>query len=373
MSSGLTTRPARVALSQVLLAGTVRPSRNGRADATIDIYAWPSSEQLHLLKPGQVVSRVLVGHAQASNGGAFLAGGSVRSLSRAYKSSDGSLSLEAVVSDGASTAAWYFPKNASGTTRTVELDLPHRTAVDLSVIAGDTPQETSLRNPRATSTLAVSVSAEPARRSSGGYSRPTPAVTCGYFVWSATSTRMVSTEYFVTAVGSGHAAATTTETGSSNHTLGIAMYSGGAWGASGSANLQIRSGGSTSTQPIYYANRWANRVYYRKYLSHNICSNVADAYQWRPDAPYSYLNIATLVMSPTRYTNCAYYPAGAKFSKSTGSTATYTAGVDLGVISVSASADWGSDTDVAWVAEATTAYCGNDAGPASSTLVETHS
>jgi hypothetical protein len=353
---------------QSLLVGHIRA--HGNAHAHLRLFAWPSTQALAALPVGATVAPKPLGQIDSASNGTFTLAADLTTLGPGYIDSTKSLTLEVQIDDGTSYGDWNFTQRIDKPAKHATFDLPASTAVDDDVRAssvvrtfpGSTARVAALTSATAAApTLATSRSRRNARVAG--------QAGC-VFLWQKGTPTQVVEEYFTQANGSLYAPAVTQEKGSANHTLGIGLALGvdGVWSASGTANLSVNGSTTVSTNASTSARWFANHVVYRYWTQ--TCTG---SREWRPDAPYSYLDRYQLVASPT-YSHCGGpYAAGYTLSKSQGTSATYSAGVTTSVVNLSASSDWGTDTVITWNPTGRVWWCGNDAGPVTATLVETHS
>jgi hypothetical protein len=125
------------------------------------------------------------------------------------------------------------------------------------------------------------------------------------------------------------------------HTVGVAVkYSGGAWEAGGTRTRnwenETSQGGITGTKKYY------NHVRYRKYLYD--CGGV----KWMSNNEQQALAGYTIPANPLDFNNCSLHGNEYEFTKTQGKNTTYSTGMELSVLDVSAQSGWGSKTKIKW-------------------------
>jgi hypothetical protein len=154
----------------------------------------------------------------------------------------------------------------------------------------------------------------------------------------------------------------------STHTLGVAMGSADQWSASGTETIETSAGASVGRVADAVA---VNKVNYRDYK--NICWAKTHRI---PVGFFAVLPSGEFTYSPHQTyprANCASLAASGTFWKVKGKNVTYSGGVDLPYVNVSAQSGWNQETKVAWQPTANTWLCGStDNGWASSPQAEAH-
>lgn len=173
-------------------------------------------------------------------------------------------------------------------------------------------------------------------------------------------------ERFMQAYGWSGAQATVYEDYGNDHTLGIGLSTnakGTSFTQSGTQTLNV--GASAERGGVVDANVY-NRVNYRDY--YNTCT---PHFERRPISVYGLLTDYTYAPHP-RWSTCIRYSSG-KYTKAKGSNVTYSAGVDIGPVSISARSGWDSNTKLVWQVTRPTSICGSSAqGWVTSALAEAH-
>jgi len=181
-------------------------------------------------------------------------------------------------------------------------------------------------------------------------------------VTSASTIHYGLPEYFMQAYAWSGAYATVVQKYGNDHTLGIA------YSATGS-DASFKQSGSISTNMAASASRsgvadayvW-NKVNYRDYVSSCSASKTR-----KPYSVNALLTNFTYSAHPS-WSTCQTY-SGGTYTKSQGTNVTYSAGMDIGPINVSAQSGWNSNTEITWTVTSRTKLCGNSsAGWVSSSI-----
>ncbi|MFN8168527.1 MAG: hypothetical protein U0S36_07060 [Candidatus Nanopelagicales bacterium] len=350
-----------------LLTGVVTKDGMPVAGATVVAVAWPNAATLSRLKEGQRVDTAVVARGTTDASGSF----SIRvkpGLLRKYQDSAGAADLQFVVADSTRELTLAFTRR-NGENRAVALDLG---VTRPSVKYADTPLSLYLdstgRAPVASSALRTSTKRSAATDAlmaqptlADGLSAVSPAPptvagpSCGAYV--AGTWRYNLPETFMRVYGWSGAKGTVTQTISSDHTLGIGIKAnsadGGLWSANVGTTSTISSGDvRVTTNAVDVVMK--NRVNYRDFK--NPCGGVLSKPQsiaaLAPTADLTYAGHTNFTAYCTTYT-------GGSYEKSTGSNVTYTAGIDIGPVSVSAKAGYDTDTKLMFTFTAKTKFCGN--------------
>lgn len=174
-------------------------------------------------------------------------------------------------------------------------------------------------------------------------------------------------ENFVIARGVTNAKVTVDQNSNSTHSVGIAVKPSSEWKAGGAVTMtwsnSSQQGGITGTR-MYY-----DHVRYRLY--DNPCGLGYTDY-WRPNNDQEPL--AGYVMVDTlNYNNCRTHGNEHTYTKEAGKNTTYSTGVDLTQVDVSAQSGWGTKTQLRWAWTGTAKLCWSSsaAGPNGSARVIT--
>jgi hypothetical protein len=177
-----------------------------------------------------------------------------------------------------------------------------------------------------------------------------PSETC---VTTAGSYSYGLTEHFATIYGWSGATGTMDFDTGSNHALGIGVGSGTSWRQSGTASIGTSSGATVGN--IADANV-VNKVNYRDYYSS--CSANTTR---KPVSFYALLPSGSFTRaSDVNYTTgCSYYYPGGLTWKSNVSNYTYSGGVDIGPVNVSAQSGWNTATKMTYNVTSRSKICGS--------------
>lgn len=179
-----------------------------------------------------------------------------------------------------------------------------------------------------------------------------PSASCGVYVASTWRTNRL--ESFVNVYGWSGAKAEVIQGSGTAHTMGIGFnYDGNGWGANGTSKVEITTTDERN-QPNVVDATARNRVNYRDFK--NPCNDILT----KPVEIASLMPTADFLYAPHKDFNgvCASYTGGS-YTKAQGTNATFTAGVDVGPISVSAQSGYNTDTKVIWRFTAASKLCGN--------------
>lgn len=145
---------------------------------------------------------------------------------------------------------------------------------------------------------------------------------------------------------------------SSSHKLGIAINDGG-WYASGTSTKSFSTGFGQSVSGIADASIY-NSWNYRNYN----CYDAGPPYpsEWverRPENVYDIFNEPYAYAPHVNFTLACVQKSSGTVWKSSGTNVTYSAGVALGPISVSARSGYNTGTKMAFIVTQTSRICGN--------------
>lgn len=139
----------------------------------------------------------------------------------------------------------------------------------------------------------------------------------------------------------------------SNHTLGVAIQRSSGWSGSGTQSISTGSGATVTGAVDANA---LNRVNYRDYWSS--CSPYPTR---KPYGFYALLPGGQFTFAGhTNYSYCSGpYVSGQSVWKNKGTNVTFSQGVDVGPVNVSAQSGWNTGTKLQWVMTASTRICGS--------------
>jgi hypothetical protein len=149
-------------------------------------------------------------------------------------------------------------------------------------------------------------------------------------------------ENFVIARGVVNVKVTVDQNSNSTHTVGVALKTGTQWKAGGTRTKKwsnsAQENNKTGTRKYY------NHVRYRFY--DNPCGLGYTDY-WLPNNGQELL-AGYVVIDPLNYNNCTTHGNGHSYTKEDGKNTTYSTGMDLKQVNVSAQSGWGTKTQLRW-------------------------
>lgn len=341
--------------------------------ATITVIAWPTSPELEGLEEGETVGTKLVDRFETDKDGRFSVVVDPAQLDSSQRGRDGQVDLELVVQAGSRQATWFTSvverqvepaaitnerARSAWAPATSPTDGPQEVQFDLAngivdvgqvVFAVDDSEPASKAKAEVPSINQLAVLDIEKSLSVAGEFEP---YACP---WTAGTFHYDITERFANVFAwSGAKGIVVFESGSS-HTLGIALKSGSTWSASGTGTISTSSGAEANN--VVNA-RAVNKVNYRDY------TNCANHVQRRPVSFFALLPGGSFPQ--VSHTNFAYcgsstYAPAQKIWKTKGKNATFSTGVSLGPISVSAQSGWTQQTKLTWSITQTTKVCGSTA------------
>lgn len=378
---------------------------NGAALGSADVVAvaWPNQATLIKLTSGDVVPTYVLGRTRTGTAGEFAIDVDPSTLPAMYRGEVGAVDVELVFGDKSRESRWNYtaaPDAAAGWVVVgsgahrpdFRADLGRKAAYDL---ASDPSNWIDARGValgakgRAAGTLAVSAASkdfvqlrsEPlstlrSMRQLRGttaealqqartrtYSVPGPEILC---FENAGATYYGLSEYFMKAYAWSGAMATVHQDYGNDHTLGIGFSQTGSltsFTQSGTKSVNMAASGVRSgvADALVY-----NKINYRDYKA--TCSPVV--YR-RPLSVNALLSNFTYAPHVT-WGTCTTYTGGT-YAKLQGTNVTYSAGMDIGPVNVSAKSGWDANTEIDWTVTARTKLCGSSSyGWVSSSQAETH-
>ncbi|WP_369372263.1 hypothetical protein AB1046_02720 [Promicromonospora sp. Populi] len=174
-------------------------------------------------------------------------------------------------------------------------------------------------------------------------------------------------ENFVIARGVTNAKVTVDQNSNSTHTVGVAYKTSTVWKAGGT---QTKTWSNSAQQSGIAGTRmYYDHVRYRFY--DNPCG-VGYTDFWRPNNGQELL-AGYVVVDALNYNNCRAHGNGYSYTKEEGKNTTYSTGMDLEQVNVSAQSGWGSATQLrwSWTGQAKLCWSSADAGPEGSARVIT--
>jgi hypothetical protein len=362
--------PRSAITGSTLVTGVVTRDGEILENADIIATAWPKQEVLDQLTAGETVPLKVVATGTTNDAGQFALSVDAATVGDDYLSDTQSVDIELSAADGTQQVDWNFTAElvgqADGITKAWSNPriagrpssaksraqvAPTRLLIDLgknSKVTQDGEDPAGWVGPdneplgKAAATAATLVTAHKRTISSG---RARDFVAC-----STTATNeydRARQEVFANAIGTPDSPATVIQKNGTEHTLGIAVKgasNGSGFKEEGTLTKSFSASASTEYTNAYQV---SNRVNYRKYVF--ICTPLASKTIWRPDG-YSALNAqASTIRYPAwnALANCNRYVQGT-FTKTAGSNATFSAGVDLSAVNVSSNAKFNSETEMSW-------------------------
>lgn len=332
--------------------------------------AWPAPEVLRALKNGQTVPTVIVGAARSNSDGTYSLGLDRVALGPLVKA--GRVDIQLTAADATRELTWNYTQVVGdtpvldidlGTTRpsVVQVGAPATTIVDasgatLTSTAAQAAQILSAARPEGAPSLAKQVGTMGRSTAVGLSAVDDPdsgaSASCGVYV--ASTWRNNRPESFVNVYGWSGAKAELIQGSGTSHTMGIGFnYDGNGWGANGTSKVEITTT-DQRTQPNVVDATARNRVNYRDFK--NPCNDVLT----KPVEIAALMPTSDFLYAPHKDFNtvCANYTGGT-YTKAQGTNATFSAGVDVGPISVSAQSGYNTDTKITWNFTAASKLCGN--------------
>jgi hypothetical protein len=373
-----TSVPAHASNLTTVLNGTIKTS-SGQIDGGVSIWvrAWPNAATLAAMPDGASVPRHSVLRKLSANG-AFSVQLDPTVIPAQFKGANGEIELEIAATDGTNELSW--------STTVVPATTPGAMTTAMAAAAGSSSADAVQLNMQARSASLASDPAgnfvndtagpayvNPATGDAAGPSMPAPAGSLevhptvaaawdGFLFPDAPAEECVpiastwhysQREQFATVYSWSGARATVDFDAGTSHTLGIAAGYNGKWSSSGTKTISYGAGASASGLADV---RVINRVNYRDYR--NSCGY---ATQRRP------VNISAPLPSgdftyagDVNYTaSCATYLPGTTAWKSSVRNSTYSGGVQLSVLNVSAQSGWNQATKMQYNVTSKSRICGS--------------
>lgn len=303
--------------------------------AKVFVQAWPAPSVLQGLSKGSRVPMLDLGTVTVDNNGEFSVQ-PVKEISTRYLD-HGSVALEIVVTQGAKLASW----TASATTRGGNI---WSEKADLLIDLGLQPGVEDLNDPPSSWDWGGKAP-QLTRRGliPTSLSKVTPAQALaplsGGCYTTDTGVRTDPNEHYMNAYALfSHATITVSESTNSTHHLGIGYQdSYKHWSQNGSiAFTEVRSGSGTYSG--LYDDMVYNKVHYEDYFTTAPCSYT----KRRPIATDAFFSQFQYQGHP-QWTHCQLYYHGT-YVKAQGTDVTFSGGVGLGPIAVSAQSGWNTST-----------------------------
>lgn len=344
----------------------------GAAHGHLAIYAWPTTDRLASARTGEQLAMALLQSGPLGADGRFSVQIDNAKIPVGYETSSGQVDLRVVVTAGQRQSTWDTSvSNSAGNWNTTRARSARMTSVDQVTLdlAGETaelasdPKDKQInRGPttvgqarlagQALATSDKNLAVEPAPQTSvssvGIINAPTE--TC---VTTAGSSYNGLTETFATVYGWSGATGTMDSDTGSNHTLGVGLGSSTGWKQSGTVSIGSGAGATVGGIADAYV---VNKVNYRDYYSSCSAFTTRKATGFYALLPSGSFTRAT----DTNYTTgCSYYYPGGTAWKSNVSNYTYSGGVDIGPLNVSAQSGWNTATKMTYNVTSKSKICGS--------------
>ncbi|GAB3055047.1 hypothetical protein GCM10027053_14800 [Intrasporangium mesophilum] len=365
---------------------------HGRALGAADVVAvaWPNQQTLQGLTEGEMVATYVIGRTKTDGAGRFKIDTETANIPAQFRGEGDLIDVELVFGDSTREAHWHYSaapgagrgwirRGGSGKAPDFRGDVGTATGYDLAddpaAWVGPDGKALGISKGRGQVTLSIS---KPDRsfdqlrhsplsqlraaratahgrlspeqmRSAGANLTAVPTEICQSY---AGTIHYGLSEYFLRAFGWSGAYATVIEQVGNDHTLGIGFSATGSetgFRASGSQSTNMSAGGERSGVADAYA--W-NKVNYRDYGDSCSASKTR-----KPLGVYALLTNFTYTPHQVML-SCTTYAAG-KYTKSQGTNVTYSSGMDIGPINVSAQSGWNTNTEVQWSLTKRTKICGS--------------
>jgi len=339
--------------------------------ALVTIRALPTPERMAHTKAGHALAMPVVLTTRTDARGRF-ALNRLTLPSSSIQPRTGVANLQAFVSYGNTAIPWSFslatrPSQARGVASSIDLSFAISSGSGLAARRGDVASVRETRDGRPQINRHDRLPAINLIRPVGGGIH---AQGCGVLI-PLDNYKYGLPEAFADAWSWASAKITFHESVGTNHTLGVAFKAqSGVWSQSGTSGMSESAAGSGDF-PGLYDNQVNNEINYREYAFY--CGGTARA--WYPDSTYAllYPMLGWPHSSHPIWSSCVTYGSGVHMAKEQGTNSTYSYGVDVGPISVSAQGGWTTSISETWNFTATSKLCGNTAsGWVASPKAEAH-
>ncbi len=324
----------------VVAVGSVNQNGIQAHGARVMLRVWPSTKTLSALPAGGSIDVPVLHVGTVDADGAFQLPVDPRTISSHYQEPDGTVSFELSVTDGSKEARRVFSavSGADGLWFAATADGLRDQKIEMGFDFGKSP---SFKD--RTGSVALALDNKSPLWDDWGPDAPCLPVRAGTWHYGRP-------EYFARVFGSADAPATITQTYNVDHELGVGMKDfGGHWTMGGTTKISL---GASATSPATATSRMAyNKINYRDF--YNNCY----VYERRPQSVHSLMSDFPITSRP-EWNNCTYY-AGGTYSKTSGKNVTYSQGMNLGQVFVSAQSGWYSETKLTWTVLRPEYLCGN--------------
>jgi len=376
------------AASEVLATGRVLDAGQDLRGAKVTVFAVPDAKAIN--QAGSLRMMPL-DQTRTGRSGAFTLKADLAALDAPYVDTAGGIDLSVMVSDRTRSITWertVFPRKADVPRFT--FDLGRGTAEE----AGNSPRTwvtnkgTRFGPARAYRASQTGVTrplvgiqryartyfnAGPAERqlllrplSKASLLSPTVAAReeCGYYYWGGLY-KTNRKEKYLNVYSEAGIPVTLKQgaSGSTSHTMGVAVELNGNWSTSGTTT---ESYNQSVTQNGVINSSVGNRVNYRQQFQ--MCFPGS---KWKQYSMYDWLTDFAQVAHVNTGNNCSPKSAGSDWNTGSAKNVTYGAGVDLPAINVSAQSGYGSSQDMTFKFNVAGKICGNNSqGPIHSSQVD---
>lgn len=333
--------------------GWVATAGVGVVGARVTVTAWPNAATLAALPYGATVPLAQVGSATTDASGSYSLTMDMATLNDRYRAVSGAVNVEIDVAGPQGTSARWNAPIAGSAIRSApaHVALP-AFGFDLSARRVSGPGIASAGSP-----LAVSQARPTAETTQEPVASPGPPQPCKVVALARVPDRP---ERFLDVHAWSGAKARVEETYGSAHTVGVGVSADGQdWSASG--DVDVESGDSTTViTPAFADSRWVgNSINYRKFATW--CPSGYSAWRVQSTGLNALLpeDLTTHKVPKPHFKHCSPYGAGYRYKRDHGRNVTYSGGVRLGFLRVSAHAEMTHQTLEIWDLTRRSWVCGN--------------
>lgn len=320
--------------------------RNGKAVSGGDILVtvWPKASVLAAQKIGDPVDTRVIHRGKTATGGKFAIPIEVSSLPAEFVGRDGQVDIEITAADATDQTVWAtsvlrsertaLARRQPGWTTAVAVAEGSPQVLDVTLDLGTASSGSSDQPAPTKATVAPRNRALLSQPVAQSFSKASPADVCVTYSAGDVKNRL---EHFGRVYGWKGARGVVDFNVGSSHTLGIAAGKEKKWSAAGSATISTDAG---ATVKGLIDAETMNRVNYRDY------KNLCWSHTRRRPVSFSAL-LPSGDFKKTKHKNfktCAAYDGNATVWKTKGRNATYTSGVALPYVNVSAQSGWTTST-----------------------------
>jgi hypothetical protein len=369
------TPAAASAAPNTTIVGSVVRDGTPVAGARLEVSVWPSEPVLAKLKQGDPVPMLNIPGQQTNRSGMFEIDVDWTKVPAAYRDANGTADLQVMADDGIKSVVWNLPAAPAASAKglggrassmavtgifpdNLRFDLGSEPGVLDAHAASVTRIGPALRLTSAGMTP-VGAATDTASHGALAGSRTTGAAVICYQKTGSTITDLLENYGRIFAWSGVNTVVS--ETDGNDHSLGLGIKVGNqAWTTDGTASFgeSTSNGGSVNNAKDATLN---NRVNYTDFYTS--CSNGFVSVTRKPTSTYAQLTDFSYA-GHANWPYCHLYTTGT-FTKSSGTNVTYSYGMDIAVLQVSAQAGWNSSTEIKFTLTAPSNYCGSTSlGPA---------